>query len=380
MVKERNYFIDVIKCLACFMVVLLHYPCEAFGNMFKYIQTMTGRIGFPIFFMISGYLIGKKYNNKHKKRENYFLKQAIKMISYFLVFSVLLYIAFTIFDLLFNKETSTINIIFSKEKVMNLLIWNQPFFGGHYWYLLAYAYCLIIYWFASFSKRGYNIILCISPILLFFYFILGRYSRIFFANEIPFYMASNFIFAAIPMFTIGFWMPKFNIKKLTNSNIGILIIFSSFMLFGECIAFKSNSKFDSARNDFIFNIVIAFLIIYYVSHKPEIQVNSNNILAAIGKKYSLYIYVFQSISYSYIFTFINHIKRYSFGKIIYNFAIIVKPIIVFLGALIISVIFDYIVKLSKLIITGYCCNRRKRKVQRKSNKNFSINPRKTTVQ
>lgn len=59
MERERNYLIDAIKCLACFGVVMIHMPTQHFGDEFYYMETVLGRCGVPIFFMISGYFAAR---------------------------------------------------------------------------------------------------------------------------------------------------------------------------------------------------------------------------------------------------------------------------------------------------------------------------------
>jgi surface polysaccharide O-acyltransferase-like enzyme len=156
-VKERNHSVDFLKCLACFSVVMLHYPTHIFGKEITMIQVMLGRCGVPVFLMISGWFAGKKMNSKTKKGkkgETWFLKQSANMIKYFLIFSVIIYLFYLVYDALLHKISPTINIVFSGKKIRNLLLWNHPFYRGLLWYLLAYAYCLIVYWVASFFDKG----------------------------------------------------------------------------------------------------------------------------------------------------------------------------------------------------------------------------------
>lgn len=137
------------------------------------------------------------------------------------------------------------------------------------WYLLAYAYCLLIYAAASHFKMGYQLLALVSPLLLLLYYILGRYSVLFFGESLPYYWSRNFLITAIPMFTLGFVMPELNIKWLTNQNILILSIISVLLLFAECMAFYTSLPI--GRNNFIFNMPLSFLIVYYATHQLKLR-------------------------------------------------------------------------------------------------------------
>ena len=86
---------------------------------------------------------------------------------------------------------------------------------------------------------------------------------------------------------------------------------------------------------------LSFLIVYYATHDPKIIVSENNILAVIGKKYSLYIYAFHGIAVTICSKTVLSIAQFnknagSFAVLFYHIA---KPILVFLMALLISWIY-----------------------------------------
>ena len=106
---------------------------------------------------------------------------------------------------------------------------------------------------------------------------------------------------------------------------------------------------DSGRNNYVFNLVIAFFILYFVSHNPQVNVKGSNILSVIGMKYSLYIYAFQGLANSIWTALIKSSKGRSIGvyfSTVYNIG---KPLVVFLTALAMSIVFCLIVELFKLV-------------------------------
>lgn len=92
--------IDVIKCIAAFMVVMLHKPCLTFGDPYMYIQTAIGRCGVPLFLMISGYLLSERLEKCTEPREHrrMFGRQALRMIKYYVIFGLIVIAADAVLD------------------------------------------------------------------------------------------------------------------------------------------------------------------------------------------------------------------------------------------------------------------------------------------
>lgn len=170
MERERNYLIDAIKCLACFGVVMAHMATKSLGDEFYYIEAILGRCGVPIFFMISGYFAARHVKKDPENSGRWFLKNALRMIWQFVIFSVIIFAFYRLGNLLFHTDDLTLTI--NKDRIFRLLVLNEPLFSGVLWYLLAYAYCLLIYAAASHFKMGYQLLALVSPLLLLLYYIL----------------------------------------------------------------------------------------------------------------------------------------------------------------------------------------------------------------
>lgn len=336
--KKRNYYIDTLKCIACFLVVMLHMPAQAFSDDIYTIQVSLGRCGVPIFFMLSGYMMGIKSinNNSRVADRKLFIRQALKIIKYFIFFELL--DAFLNYGLNILKNTETAFTI-NTHAIIKLLIFNVPVMNGILWYLLAYAYCLFIYYLISYLKKGYQILVYLTPILLIGYFTFGRYSLIILHSKFEHYYSNNFLFAAIPMFTLGFIMPKINWKWLTTPNNKIILAVSILLMISENLAFDRSKQLNSGRNDYLFNIITAFLLVYYVTHINCTENKQPNILATIGCKYSLYIYVFQGVANRLWRVFLFWGGKSPKGNLIRDFFSISKPITVFITALLLSLLY-----------------------------------------
>ena len=110
---KKNFFeieINGLRGLAILLVVLFHYEIYPFSG---------GFIGVDIFFVISGYLIGKIIENKDLNFLNYknFLFKRVKRIYPGLFF--LLFFSFLSFSFLLSPEHL---IEFSKSLISNLLL------------------------------------------------------------------------------------------------------------------------------------------------------------------------------------------------------------------------------------------------------------------
>ena len=162
----------------------------------------------------------------------------------------------------------------------------------------------------------------------------------------------NFLFAAVPMFTIGFNMPKINIKWLTDRTIMVFSLLSVCLLFAESMAFHANPSIQGANN-YIFNTVLAFLVIYYATHDPQITVSENNILAVIGRKYSLYIYAFQGIAAKLCSITVKLILKLdkNTGTFAISFYHRTKPICVFLMGLLMAYVYVKMIEILNVRFT-----------------------------
>ena len=111
--KDRNNHIDILKCIACFGVVMLHAPTKFFSDNFSYIEVALGRCGVPIFFMLSGYLMGKRsiQQNSRSANRKMFLRQAVKMIKYYIFFELLVSVLRYGLDMLKGAETAFMHIL-----------------------------------------------------------------------------------------------------------------------------------------------------------------------------------------------------------------------------------------------------------------------------
>lgn len=141
---ERNVNLDVIRCLAMFMVIMVHTIGNLAGfaqpyNKMWYVVEITNSIVFAcngLFFMLSGYLSLDK--NKESIKE-FYLHKIIKIIVPFFIISFLYYVR----SLYFANDLSVISIMKNiPDFIMQFLTGN---ISSHFWFMYyligAYIMC-----------------------------------------------------------------------------------------------------------------------------------------------------------------------------------------------------------------------------------------------
>lgn len=104
MVKKRNYGIDLIKIIACVLVITLHSldptkPVDA-NNLFNSALYYVGTMAIPIFFMASGYFVLNKKSISYAYSFKRIKNILIVVLSWLLLFSVAKFIVKHKFDFL----------------------------------------------------------------------------------------------------------------------------------------------------------------------------------------------------------------------------------------------------------------------------------------
>lgn len=269
MYQERNYSIDLLKIILAFLIVLHHSP-SPFHDIIQPITTCA----VPAFFMISGFLIFHKEISFKRMMGN-----AIRIIKIFCWSLLIFYIYFWIT----HKEPYIPNL---KDICLMVFVNNEPL-SGHLWYLMAYAYALIVI--AILCLKGkiqYLKYIAIIGFILYFLFDIWHIYC-----DIPKYLTlvycfRNFFFTAIPMMFIGVITSKWNFRR-------ICIIVVSFIFFSICALVEMNSFHVNHIADVYFFTIPLSLSLFFLFVNCKIR--KSNILTKCGERYSLYIYILHPI-------------------------------------------------------------------------------------
>ncbi len=183
----RKGFFDVIKIISCFFVILIHVKTPLAEYYFPYI-----RCAVPVFFCMAGYFSWKSERTEY-------LKTLGKQLKYF----VEVFILISVFYVVINGITIT------RNNIIKLLVFNEPWYGTHLWYISAYVYVLIIFCLCVRFKvlyefvQRYKIAYLLIPILLFTDMLMGSYSKFALGEIFPNYYTRNFLYEGIPYFVGG---------------------------------------------------------------------------------------------------------------------------------------------------------------------------------
>lgn len=306
--KQRNSTFDVIKCIAAFLVICIHYA-PRFNVFDAYFNAMC-RIAVPLFYIISGYyfetiLFSKKYNS--------YLIKIITLTST----STVLYFAFcSILHYIDGDLIAWITNCFSKKNLCKWILLNECPIVCHLWYLYALIYTIILNILLSKLKVTKYLPYIASSLLLLHCILNFKYSGIY---------LRNWLFLASPFFILGRHLYQNSEKivslKVSSAIIILYLIISSILLYFEMTILPY-------RDFYFFIIPIVLLISLAAIRHPFLC--SNSLGAHIGRCHSTNIYLYHILIGRLFCRFVD-VQHVS---VQYNL-----PIIIFLVTLLFSVVF-----------------------------------------
>ena len=146
--KKENRAVNILKGIACILVVLNHYHGSGIAGDILY---TLSHFGVPIFFLISGYYLYSGDRTLEK------LPGKIRHIAKLFVFHICLYILDFVTERIFlmgnvvRKDVVVKDILsyFTFNSLQKSLIWSETLFGAAQWFLIAllegYVICWLIY-------------------------------------------------------------------------------------------------------------------------------------------------------------------------------------------------------------------------------------------
>ena len=310
---NRYYSLDVLKCICAFLVVFLHIPSE-----FTYYYMPLTRIAVPVFFMISGYCImGNDIEGK--------IRRSISRLLWLILWSSAIYILvrFTL------QHFSIQSVIPSVKDICKFLIFNENPWAPHLWYLNAYLYVLLIVAFIA-KRKLWNIAYCLIPLLLIVDLAFGKYSLLLWKQEFDWIYVRNFLFVGLPYFLIGTFVRSkdWHIYKNQYVLIAGVILFSITSYLERYILTSIGAN--AVREHYLSTTFLAFSVFLLALC---IKTEKPNVLSNIGKKDSLYIYVFHMIVSAALSIVIARLPGV-FGHV-YSY---IAPLVVFLTTIVLVII------------------------------------------
>lgn len=197
---KRNNNIDILKFICAIFVMIIHVKTP----YYPYYEPIV-RSGVPCFFIISGFFLYTENCFREK------LKKAIYKICRLLLWSTFVFFLYSLFLALATSNFSAFN--FTPRRIISIIFFNASIFGIHLWYIGAYLYVLVIFYFIeTHFKIKSSLLFMLVPIFLLCACCLSKYSLLLTGHEISTMLTRNFLFAGIPYFLIGIFIKKYYSK------------------------------------------------------------------------------------------------------------------------------------------------------------------------
>lgn len=304
---QRNYALDVLKCIAALMIVFLHYNRVEgeYGILYSDIMRSITRVAVPLFFMITGY-----YLPVIAARCRLF--EQIRKVLVMALCSSLFYFSYRLVDAYFNESLMEwLTGHYTPSTIFVWLVFNDAPSGYHLWYLYALLYSLLFY--AAIYKVDIPQYIPHITIALFCVVLVANYTDLIFVRN---------YFLGIPCIGCGV-MIREGVFRIPYRKV--LFVVSLFLVIAEMLIVKYylGKTFDV----YTFSIPLALCLLTWAIDNP--QVGENTVWATIGLKYSAYIYI--------LHVFVDNM----IGRVIsYDTTVLqlARPFIVFVITLLFSII------------------------------------------
>lgn len=276
--------IDILKTICAFLVVIIHAPFP--GEIGMYITTLS-RISVPIFFMITGFFYSDVVQRNKEKH------QIKKIFLLFVVTNAISLFAGCCKALAAGSLPSFLSSLLQVRTLTNFVIWNEPPFGRHLWYLGAILYTLIIVYYAR-RTNTIRWLMLLTPGILILGLIFGKYCVVLLGRQIPYVYVRNFFFLGLPYFLIGNLFFEYReqiFEHFTNQLfIAGLLIFSITTVVERYILVTNGVN---ASNDYYISTTFLACTVFLKFAKPRLKKPTKfvNVLGEVGKRYSTWIYV-----------------------------------------------------------------------------------------
>ena len=230
--KNRNQMVDIVRIIACFMVILCHVQFP--GVLARYSMAIA-RFAVLYFMIVSGWYLWDENNDKALSIAK---KTLLKTLLFTFKSLIFISIVNTIVCMINNKLPFEWFILFKNSKnILMFVILNRAyFFSSIVWYLLAMIYVLIIYIISLKAKILNKMYVLIIPLI-----ILNLTIGLIF--NMDWYYSGNWLLTGLPFVLLGSylhstnWWKKIDIKQsFLFIIIGILLtIFEAYFRDGKIL-------------------------------------------------------------------------------------------------------------------------------------------------
>lgn len=292
MMKRRNYYMDIMKGVACFGVILAH--CSFPGMFGDLVVVVMCRWTMPIFFMISGYFAWNSDETSCKRKTKHIFQITMWASLFYLVIALI-------------QNAGDIGKFLRSEITLKnigaFVVFNSPMvIEDKLWFLYALLYVYILFWLLvkkNWVMKSYIFV----PIALGVHIGIAYSSRIFnlgIANG----FVRNFLLDGFPCFMFGHWLHEREEKIHTKQA-------SRWLIVGSVCAFVAIGEYmwvGPAPLHICSIIAAGCFMIFAIKAKPNAQILQSRIcktFSTIGEKLSLPIYIIHPVVIKLFDSFIN---------------------------------------------------------------------------
>lgn len=275
MVENRNYALDTLRTVGAFSVIVLHTHYDGIlNNNIVNAIFLCARWAVPFFFLVSGYFFEKK---SRLNLDVEFTKSLKYLLGIFIVSN-------TIYSLVALQT-----VYYSAKDVLSIrsIVLGNWF---HLWFIGSMIIGYTSLWFVI-SIGLEKAMTFIAFFILVLALVTGPYAT-FNTLNIDLYF-SKFIIS-IPFLFIGFLYSKYNLSKnFKLVSCVLIVIIGLASMFIENSIIYNRSKPVLINHEYLFG---TFLLAIGIFMLPlNIEMNKENILSRIGRKYSLMIYLYHPL-------------------------------------------------------------------------------------
>ena len=328
---KRTYFLDLLRIIACFLVIVNHTNSSIFlgstpQNTRWYISLsyfFLCKIAVPVFFMISGYLMLGKVDS-WKKTFSRFLRILVVLISGAVVYSLY-------YNLYVNHNLPTADVI---EKITTFYK-NSP--TNAFWYLYAYLAVILMLPFLQkmaqgMTRKDYHIFFVIYGVFFGTLPILQHYSADFVINS---NFNLNLFGGYVCVLLIGSYFSRFEIKKTWRGFLVAFVILCGMIALNVFLTLleykKSSSGYLFFDNRNLLPIVVESVCVFYMASFLETSPKVGKVISLVGSC-TFGIYLISDMTINFLSPL-----RMSLQQAMHPlFAVVIFEVIVFLVGFIIT--------------------------------------------
>ncbi|VVB80305.1 Acyltransferase family protein [uncultured archaeon] len=281
MAKERFAFVDLVRVIAIFLIVLFHFWYQiTFDESLRTI----GFVGVSLFFIASGYTLTKHYSNHVSFSFKWFFRRILKI-------ALIYYLALVLVALLFGRQAYSGNLFFN---LLAHFSFTDSFFPEYSYGLISpawfFAPLVVLYLFFPYINK---------IIKKNWFFILPAFVITFlFRFYNPFFTSTNFLFFLAEFcFGIAFAYRRSLLLVL----VSLLIIFIRPVMVLPFVLFYILSFTDHVSDFNLLRIISKYSVAIFLFHEALMNLIFDKWqIFYFSKVYSILIFVGVSIFVTYL--------------------------------------------------------------------------------